>query len=156
MLVEAMDVRVDTDILHTDLLGSLLHFLFSSQHPHPSFHTASYLVVCTCAELPSGTGCCVCRLRELEVSGCFSAKGQTLASCQVYRSRKPCALASSWGKLRCNLPLRTLPLMAPSLGLIPLPVLLPHSLISLPGKHFFKESFAHKFSSQGLSLGMCT
>lgn len=32
-LVEAVGVIVDTDILHTDPLGSLLHFLFSSQHP---------------------------------------------------------------------------------------------------------------------------
>lgn len=75
-------------------VGSLLHFLFFGQPPHPSFRMVLYLVAWTCGGLPSGTAA------DLSAGWLFQCPWADLRQWPNGTGvQKLISLASNWGKL---------------------------------------------------------
>lgn len=149
MLVEAVSVIVDTD---TNISG--IPFAFSIFWPASSSQLPYGFVSGGLNLWRAALRYCswfVCRL-VISVP-----MGRPSPVTKWYRSPKAHLSCFQLGQtMRYNLPFKTWPQVAPLLGLFIFSVLLPLCLTSLPREHFFNESLAHKFSSQGLFLKMCT
>lgn len=84
MLVDTMGVIVDTGNFHTDPLGSLMHFLFSSPHLHPIFDMVLCLMACTSGVLPLGAMVTLSAGSESwKLLAVSVPKGQTLTNNQM-------------------------------------------------------------------------
>lgn len=157
MLIEAVSVIVDTDILHKyqwDLFY-ISHYLASSLTPASLWFCIWSPILWRIAF--RYCSCYVCRLRELEETGYFSVHGQTLASDHVVQEYKSSTLLLPVGtNYEVSFTLQNSPLNCTLAWFFPFPVMFPHSFTSFPRKYFFNESLAHKFLSQGLFMGMST
>lgn len=89
-----------TDILHTDALGSFLQFLFSSQHPYPSFLMILYLVAWTHGRLPLSTVAALSASSESRRYLLFSVPMADLSQWSRGTGvQSPNSFASRWSKL---------------------------------------------------------